>query len=243
MRNLSRGAWVLFAALGLLLVVGLAIAAIQTTPTPPPVAPTAPGTPTPPFPSGEPGFDEERPLTVTAVSAGHPVSIDASGTRQIAYTVDDASMVAAHLDCRGCTGMVVFGDAARSDPLLIEAAPVEAEHLLNTGDDRRTLLLVRASGAWTLTLTSTADLPAALPQTGTGPKVVALVGPGSGLSVKSIVPFVGPGLPVHVRAYDAASRTLVGETTVEPGRTARLRIALPVVLEVATEGPWSLTAP
>ena len=152
MSTWSRGAAVLVAvaALG---AVGLAgwLAASSTVP----AAPTASPRPsaTVPFPSAEPSFDLQFPLTTTEVSAGHKVTITGTGPRQIAFRVTDESKVMARLDCSLCTGLLTFIAGDRSEPLFRGTAPYTGEHLVATDGRREVLLRVDAVGRWTLTLT------------------------------------------------------------------------------------------
>nr|NLI50202.1 hypothetical protein [Propionibacterium sp.] len=149
----SRGAAATVAGVALLAVAAVAGRAILDGPTPPP-APTR-TTATPAFPSGEPSFDLQLPLTTTEVAAGRPVRIEATGPRQIAYRVTDGSAVVVRLDCRLCRGTLTYLDGSRPAPLYVGPAPWSGEHLLNTdAADRRTLLRVDAVGSWVITFTS-----------------------------------------------------------------------------------------
>ena len=152
----SRAAGVAVAGLGLLAVAAVAGQAILSGPAPRP-APTR-ATASVAFPSAEPSFDLQLPLTTSEVGAGRPVTIQGSGPRQIAYRVADGASVVVRLDCRPCRGTLTYLSGDRPDPLYAGPAPWAGEHLLNTDPaDRATLLRVDALGSWTISLTSSAD--------------------------------------------------------------------------------------
>lgn len=152
MTGWSRGAAATVAGVALLAVAALAGRAILADP-PPRAAPTRTSA-TPAFPSAEPSFDLQLPLTTTEVATGRDVRIEASGPRQIAYRVADSSAVTVRLDCRLCRGTLTYLDGSRPAPLYVGPAPWSGEHVLNTDPaDRRTLLRVDALGSWVITLT------------------------------------------------------------------------------------------
>jgi hypothetical protein len=148
----SRGAAVLvaMAALGAVALAGW-LAASEPTTKPAPTASARPSA-TVPFPSAEPSFDLQFPLTTTEVRAGNKVTITGNGPRQVAFRVADESRVTARLDCSLCTGLLTYVAGDRPEPLFRGMAPYTGEHEVAEGS-RQGLLRVDAVGRWTLTLT------------------------------------------------------------------------------------------
>ena len=235
MRAFSRGAGAAIAALALLAVAALAGQAILSGPEPR-ASPTR-TTATPAFPSAEPSFDLQLPLTTTEVAPGRRVMIEGTGPRQIAYRVADADPVVVALDCRLCQGPLTYLSGSAPRPFHAGPAPWSGEHLLNLDvADRRTLLRVDALGHWVITLTSLSALaPTRPPVTGTGARVLVLDAPGSGI----VVTGQDPATPVTVtaRPLGAAATPPAGPAT---GSGVTLLVALPAVVTVESDGPWAL---
>jgi len=228
-RDYTRGAAAGVAALGLLAVAAVAGQAILRPDAPAPAAPaTARPTLEVPFPTGEPSFDLQQPLTVTEVGPGRPVTLDGSGPRQVAFTVADApAPVVAALDCRLCTGLLTWVAGEFPEPLFAGTGPYAGERLVATGGAGRALLRVEAVGRWRLRLTASADLDAAASAvSGEGARVVALAGPGTGADLRPAGRLV---------AYAAASGARLG------AGDGRLDVGLPALVEVDAPGPWTLT--
>ncbi len=237
-RHLSRGAGVALGALLLVAVVALALPAALA-PVPKRTPPVASATPVA-FPSAEPSFDLQLPLTSTEVAAGHKITLKGAGARQVAYRITDAAPIVARLDFWGgpAIAKLVWSDEAQ--PLYSGGAPWAGDFLLNTDPGRREgLLVVDSTSSWQLTLTSTTDLPR---RTGTvqgaGPAVVSLAGPGSG--VVAALPRSGA---FRVRVY-SADGTLAGERAGAAASDGSVTIpaALPAIVAIEADGAWSLTA-
>lgn len=234
---LSRGAGVLIAVVALLGIVVLATRAVLApmstrTPPPSPAATTA-------FPSAEPSFDLQTPLTSTEVSDGHRVSIDGQGKRQVAYRIAGAGPVVARLDCSRCQGMgsFVWGDDPR--PLFSGIAPYLGEHLLNVDPARRQgLLIVDAVGAWKLSLATVADLPVRKGRVaGSGPAVVSLGGPGAGVSAS----LAAAPAATRVSLNGLDGRVLAERTGPAASRwEATLGGTLPALVVIETRGEWAI---
>ncbi len=236
----SRGAAAAVAGLGLLAVAALAGRAILTEPAPRPTPTRAAASVA--FPSAEPSFDVQLPLTTTEVAAGRRVSIEGSGPRQIAYRVADGHPVVARLDCRLCHGTLVYLSGGRPEPLAAGRAPWVGEHLLNTDPaDRRTLLRVDAAGAWTLSLVSAADLsPARLPASGSGPRVLLVDAPGSAVEVTATGEEAGPLRVTVLPPADAAGAAPGVPPAVATGQSLTLAVPRPALVAVEGAGPWTL---
>jgi hypothetical protein len=150
-RSFSRGAAVAVAGLALLAVAMIAWRAATWVEPRAPRTPPTPTSSTPAYPSAEPSFNIQLPLTTTDVAVGRPVRITGTTPRQIAFTVSDSSVVTAHLDCSLCTGLVRYLADDSPTPLFSGVAPYEGDHVF-TGT--RGFLSLNATDRWTITLTA-----------------------------------------------------------------------------------------
>lgn len=158
MRRFSRGAGVAIAALALLAVAMIAwrVATWNGPQAPRPTSTllqsSSPATP--PYPSAEPSFNIQFPLTTTDVAVGRPVRITGTVPRQIAFTVADDAVVTAHLDCNLCTGLVRYAAGERPTPIFAGVAPYEGDYVFT--ERGRGFLTLNATDRWTITLTAKA---------------------------------------------------------------------------------------
>lgn len=151
MRSFSRAAAATLAGL-VLLAIGIAgWRAATATPVPPVFSTPAPRA-TVAFPSAEPSFDVQLPLTVTTVETGKTVTISGNGARQFGVRVTGGGALTVGLDCNLCDGSVRLISGDRTVPLLDGRAPLEGSGEVDPGERGEALLRVDAVGRWTITL-------------------------------------------------------------------------------------------
>lgn len=217
----------------------------EITPAPKPTG-TRPAPPPPPVPGADdapPPFDAsafDSQLDAGAVADGTPATIQGSGSAIVDFTLDPALMVVIDLDCSACTGDVVVSAPDRRSPLGNAQGPLTASYLNAVLDDDAPgqAITVKATGSWTLKITTSGDYPTVSgTQTGSGNRVLNF----SDTATKLALDFtpLDTSDSLYLRVFPLSGHTKIFGN--DDALIETLDADVPGIVAVSTNGSWSLT--
>lgn len=179
---------------------------------------------------------------VGTITQGRATTHRGEGDQAVSYQVGGPFAVVVELDCSTCTGTVRLNTAKRpGSPWFEGPAPTRTVALENVfASAKKTTVIVRATGTWSLKLSSWNDTPFRPgTRSGEGAAIVKIAGPSTGLRVRT-TPKKGESM--MLRFYEASPAGTSGGTRVLAGDEPLdevIDISTPALVAVNGRGSWS----